>query len=106
MPWAPEPGGVAAEHWYMPGTPRVYGDGEIRGPKTNWWMSLAPVMMSRRTDLLGLAPAPPGRGTHSSSAVVIDTISDIIEQPRKPTGDTGTKPLKPTQSMKQAQAHS
>ena len=43
MPWAPGPGGVAAEQMYMPGTPTLYGDSVIRGPKISWRMSLAPV---------------------------------------------------------------
>ncbi len=46
MPWAPVPGGVAAEQMYIPGRPTSYGDNVIRGPKTSWRMSFAPVTMS------------------------------------------------------------
>ena len=35
IPWAPGPGGVAAEQMYMPGIPTLYGDSVVRGPKVS-----------------------------------------------------------------------
>ena len=49
MPCAPGPGGVAAEQMYIPGTPMVYGDNVVRGPKASCRMSFAPVLMSPPT---------------------------------------------------------
>src|SRR6186713_1369171 len=49
MPWAPAPGGVDAEHRYVPGMPVKYGSIAKRGRNNSWVSEDAPPMMSPPT---------------------------------------------------------